>query len=432
MAPRIILHLDMNSYFASVEQQANPALRGKPLGVVATMTPHGCILASSKEAKALGIKTGCRVDEARFIYPAIHLLEVDPPKYRSTTERIFSIISQYSDDIEPYSIDEAFLNLTGFVQSFDEAVHIGEEIKKRIFTEVGEWLTNSMGIASTRWLAKFGSDTCEKGGVVILSQKNLGAYLAGRELTEAWGIGERTARKLRALGIHTLDELAAYPAHQLKRLFGIRGYELWAHLNGIETSPDQVADNGRAIPKSIGHSHVVRKRSTEPQFARGVLMRLAERTGRRLRSFGMQAEGIFAHVGYENIPSCGGSMELGHPIQSSEEVFLQALKLVKAPHDAGAPNFFAIGVFHLQPVVQQLSLFEKVEKNLAPELDRALDSINDRFGEETIVWGTLFGLDHYHAPDRIGFRKTVSWDIPSQKLMMKGSPDADATFEPTE
>ncbi|KKW02381.1 MAG: polymerase IV protein [Parcubacteria group bacterium GW2011_GWA2_48_9] len=96
-AKRIIMHLDMNSYFASVEQQANPTLRGKPLGVVATMTPHGCILASSKEAKAVGIKTGCRADEAKFLYPDIILVEVDPSKYRSTTEKIFSIIRQYSD-----------------------------------------------------------------------------------------------------------------------------------------------------------------------------------------------------------------------------------------------------------------------------------------------------------------------------------------------
>lgn len=428
---RIILHLDMNSYFASVEQQANPDLRGKPVGVVATMTPHGCILASSKEAKALGVKTGCRADEARFLCPGIHLLEVDPPKYRSTTERIFSIVRQYSDDIEPYSIDEAFINLTGFVDSFDEAVKVGKEIKQRIFTEVGEWLTNSMGIASTRWLAKFGSDTCTKGGIVILNAGNCRPYLMGRELTEAWGIGTQTARKLHALGICTLGELAEYSPYRLKRLLGIRGYELWAHLNAIEISPDHVADNANGVPKSIGHSHVVRKRTTDPRFARAVMMRLAERTGRRLRSLRMQALGIFSHVGFEDTPSVGGSVGLSEPVQSTEDIFRRAWRMIHTEKVDTPPNFFAMGVFSLQPITNQRSFFNFTH-DATPELDDALDTINDRFGDETIMWGTLLGLDRYHAPDRIGFRKTVSWDIPSQKLMMKGSGTPHATIEPFE
>lgn len=421
----------MNSYFASVEQQANPTLRGKPVGVVATMTPQGCVLASSKEAKALGVKTGCRADEARFLCPSIHLLEVDPPKYRSTTERIFSIVRQYSDDIEPYSIDEAFINLTGFVQSFNEAVKVGKEIKQRIFTEVGEWLTNSMGIAHTRWLAKFGSDTCEKGGIVVLDRTNCRTYLTGHELTEAWGIGIRTARKLRALGIHTLSELADYPPHRLKQLFGIRGYELWAHLNGIEISPDHVADNANGVPKSIGHSHVVRKRTNDPRFARALMMRLAERTGRRLRSLRMQALGIFSHVGFEDNPSVGGSVGLPEPVQSTEDIFRRAWRMIQAEKVDAPPNFFAMGVFSLQPMTNQASLFN-FKDHATPKLDDALDTINDRFGDETIMWGTLLGLDRYHAPDRIGFRKTVSWDIPSQKLMMKGLGTSTATLEPFE
>lgn len=162
MMPRAILHIDMNSYFASVEQQANPLLRGKPVGVVATMTPNGCIIASSTEAKAKGIKTGFRVRDARAIDPNIILIPNDAAKYRTVTGGIMKILTSYTEDIELYSIDEAFLDLTGFVHSFNEAAKLSEEIRRRIMQEVGEWLKCSIGIAPTRWLAKFGSDVARK------------------------------------------------------------------------------------------------------------------------------------------------------------------------------------------------------------------------------------------------------------------------------
>lgn len=263
---RIILHLDINSYFATVEQQLNPALRGKPVGVCATMGSYGCIIASSREAKKVGVKTGCRTADALKLCPGIVLLHVDPAKYRSTTKKIFTVLTNYSDDIEPYSIDEAFVNLTGYARSFDEAVAIGREIKERVYNEVGDWMTNSMGIGPTRWLAKFASDTCEKGGILVLHQDNLSEYLKDRPLIDAWGIAEPTARALYSLGVATLDELARYPAHKLVRKFGVRGYTLWANVNGIETTPQRVADNVLTLPKSIGHSHVLRKRCTVCSF----------------------------------------------------------------------------------------------------------------------------------------------------------------------
>src|SRR3989338_11450 len=125
---RVILHIDMNSYFASVEQQANPFFRGKPVGVCAYLSPNGCIIASSIEAKKLGIKTGMRVREAQTIYPKIILEENEPAKYRSVTEKIFSILSQYTDRMEPYSIDEAFLDLTGWTHQYG---HCERNVVKR-------------------------------------------------------------------------------------------------------------------------------------------------------------------------------------------------------------------------------------------------------------------------------------------------------------
>ncbi|MFH0828971.1 MAG: hypothetical protein V1907_02210 [Candidatus Kerfeldbacteria bacterium] len=453
---RIILHLDMNSYFASVEQQANPFYRGKPLGVCATMTRNGCIIASSKEAKKEGIKVGCRVQDARAIDPNVILVEVDPPKYRSTTEKIFSILAEYSEDIEPYSIDEAFVNLTGFVADFDAASELGRRIKQRILGEVGEWLTCSMGIAATRWLAKFGADTCEKGGLVVLTADMLDAYLTGRELTEAWGIADRTAAKLMDLGIRDLLELKRYPVANLIQSFGMRGYELWANLNAIELSRVQTP----RPPKSVGHSHVLRRRTNDQRFHEAVLLKLCEKTGRRLRSLDMEAGALWCGFGTtlgilgERNPANAGGFSLPTPPVSegvlglgsretrsprtdffgesvrlpdrtadTRVLFRTALDIFRREHMTGIPSFFAVYTFDLAPVSRQLSLFGKprTSSSLSSErcgagpkdygLQKALDEINDRYGEYVIVPGSMLGLAGHHVPDRIGYRKTVGWDI---------------------
>jgi len=391
----------MNSYFASVEQQANPFLRGKPVGVCSTMSRRGCIIASSKEAKACGIKTGCRVDEALQLNPNVQLVEVDPPKYRSTTQAIFSLCAEYTEDIEAYSIDEAFMNLTGTVQTFEQAKSIGQKIQQRIKDEVGEWLGSSMGISHTRWLAKFGSDTAPKGGIVILTKDNLYDYLADRDLKEAWGIAGALSARLNQLGITTLDGLARYPVQNLMTAFGKMGYYLWANVNGIELSGIEA----KRPPKTIGHSHVLKKRNLDRKFHMAVLMRLAERTGRRLREQGYEGHGFYYYVQFDRRPSIGGSHRVHRPITSSGQIFRLAWEWIGPAAAKDPPAQFALGLFGLRPRTEQLEFF--ADKKISPALSRALDEINGRYGEEMIVQGPLLKLDHKHAPDRVGFRKTV-------------------------
>ncbi|MBI5037961.1 MAG: DNA polymerase IV [Candidatus Kerfeldbacteria bacterium] len=405
---RIILHFDMSSYFASVEQQANPRLRGRPVGVVATMTPNGCIIASSREAKALGIKTGCRVPEAKALCPHVVLIEVDPPKYRSTSERIFSLYAEYSEDIEPYSIDEAFVDLTGVAASYDRALVIAREIQQRIKDEIGEWLVCSIGIAPTRWLAKFASDTAPKGEAIVLTQDNLFEYLQGRDVQEAWGIAGATATQLEHLGISTLDQLATYPVQNLMTVMGVRGYYLWAQVNGIELSGLEV----RRQPKSIGHSHILRSRTRDPRFYQAVLMRLCERTGRRLREKNLEAQGIYFHSSSDHRDSIGGSQKMHHPITHTSQIFDYAWRLLQPHLRHDVPTFFAVGLFHLRPRVDQLTLFSN--KKISPRLAQALDALNNKYGEETIVQGPLLRLGGMHAPDRVGFRKSVAAEFQGQ------------------
>jgi len=404
----------MNSYFASVEQQANPFYRGKPLGVCSTMSTRGCIIASSKEAKAHGIVTGMRVNEALEINPHVILVEVDPPKYRSTTARIFNLCAEYTEEIEAYSIDEAFLDLTGHVDSVQKAKKIAATIQQRIKDEIGEWLGCSMGIAWTRWLAKFASDTALKGTIVTLTRQNLFKYLWGKDLQDVWGIAGATSRTLNAMGIYTLDQLYSCPVQNLISVFGVRGYYLWAHVNGIELSGLEI----KRPPKSIGHSHVLRYQTRDLKFHQAVIMRLAERTGRRLREREYEAKGIYWEVRFYERPSWHGSHRVHYPLITSYQIYKFVWRKIEPAIKKDVPAMFALGLFRLRPRVNQLSLFGK--KKLSPGVSQALDEINNKYGEEVIVQGPLLRLEKTHVPDRIGFRKTVEAEFEERENFYHG------------
>jgi len=414
MMPRVVLHLDMNSYFASVEQQANPFLRGKAIGVVATMSPNGCVIASSIEAKAKGIKTGVRVMDARKLDPNVILIPNDSAKYRSCTEGIVRILHRYTENIEHYSIDEAFLDLTGFVHGFDEAVRLGDRIRQDIQREVGSWLKCSIGVAPTRWLAKFGGDTAPKGGTLVVHQRNLHETLDPRQLTDAWGIASRMERRLNTLGIFTLGELRRYPVANLMQALGILGYELWANMNGIEYARVQLD----RLPKSIGHSHVFARRAETLDYPRAVLVKLCEKAGRRLRRLGLEARGVWLGYGFSDRlrerygrSGGGGAHLLPRPIVDTQDIFRQCWRLLNEDLPRGAlPNFLAMTLFRLRPRTNQLELWPG-EKKDPPALAGALDDLNDKYGDFTVTRGAFWGLNEKDVPDRIGFRKTVGLDV---------------------
>ncbi len=401
--PNFILHIDMNSYFASVEQQANPFYRGKPLGVCAYLSPNGCIIASSKEAKKVGIKTGCLVSEAKKLYPKVILVENEPAKYRSTTEKIFSILSDYTEQIEPYSIDEAFLDLTGYIKSWEQGEKIIWEIKRRIKKEIGEWLTSSCGLSWTRFLAKFGSDICEKDSYLIIDSQTKAEDIFQRvKITEAWGIKERTERRLNKLGIYTLLDLKKFPVGNIMQAMGKPGYYLWANANGIEI--EGVRTEEEILPKSIGHSYCIPRQTNDLKYLSSILMKLCEKTGRRLREAGLEAQGICS--GY-SLKYGGGffkSQKTAETLFTTEEIFNAAYKLILQNKPPSKVYMLAVSVTRLKPFSGQLNLFFKPKYR---NLSQALDKINNKFGEYTVFSGRMWGIDD-QAHDRIGFRKSVN------------------------
>ena len=392
----------MNSYFASVEQQANPFLRGKLVGVCAYLTENGVILASSKEAKEKGIKTGCKVKEALKLDPRVILVENDPAKYRTTTEKIFHILSQYTDKMEPYSIDEAFLDLTGWVKDYQEAQSLAVKIQLRIQEEVGEWLRCSIGISWTKFLAKFAGDIAPKSKILIIDAEQLEEHL-NRPLREAWGIGKMMEERLNKLGIYTLLELKNYDALKLKSALGSYGYYLWANVNGKEISE---IDASGDPPKSIGHSCSLPKKTTDKDYLEKIIYKLCEKTGRRLRALKLEAKIVTFHLAYIYEGNIHKSFKPGDKIFTTEEIFSPLQDFLKKTAILLPIKLIAVSVSSLSPLSGQLSfLYDNAKKE---NLSRAMDKLNDKFGEYSVVRGAMFNTKGL-ARDRIGFRKTVSF-----------------------
>lgn len=414
---KIILHIDMNSYFASVEQQANPFLRGKPVGVCAYISKNGCIIASSKEAKKVGIATGCRIRDALEKDPQVVLVQNDPSKYRTVTQKLFAILNEYTTNLEPYSIDEAFLDITGIVgvraqphvmDKLQIAHYIGEEINMRVKREIGEWLTCSIGISYTRFLAKLLSDTGPKDAVSVCAPDDITNLLNTLQLTDIWGINRRLELQFNNMGINTPLELYhADPAVILSALHR-PGYFLWAGLHGREVSQSVAA---REHPKSIGHSYCMPKKTTDKKYLAHILMKLCEKTGRRMRE--KQFDARLIHVYWRYTKGGGGrqSIRLYAPIYDSIDIFNHAWLSIQESVLTDTVSMLAVSVSDFSPAKDQQTLFQSFDAQSVKRrsLLGAMDAINDKHGEYTVIRGAMWGTDK-NAPDRIGFRKTVSWE----------------------
>jgi len=198
------MHIDLNSCFATIEQQANPLLRGKPIAVAAYTTPSGCIIAPSVEAKRLGIKVGMRVKDGKLIYPQLIVLPPDPWKYRNVHLALRKLLNQYTDLVVPKSIDEFVLNLEGYPAFKKGMMNVGKEIKERIKKEIGDWLTVSVGIGPNRFLAKTACGLHKPDGLDEINKDNFKEIYSGLMLTDLCGIKKKNAIRLNNCGIFTV------------------------------------------------------------------------------------------------------------------------------------------------------------------------------------------------------------------------------------
>ena len=414
-APPTVMHIDLNSCFASVEQQANPLLRGKPVAVAAYTTGNGCILAASVEAKRMGVATGMRVRDGRTMCPGLIVLPSDPWKYRFVNRKLLSLLREYSSDVTVRSIDEMVVNfdhapgLDRKVRQFlgNETViamkTIGCEIKKRIKEEVGEWLTVSVGIAPNRYLAKIASGLHKPDGLDAITRENVEAVLSALKLEELSGIKKGYGGQLRNTGI--TDALSFYraPAKLLQSAFrSIIGYHWWLRLHGWEADlPAGRQVTGQFDTKTIGHSYALYK-PYAPSDTRlhQILCQLVEKAGRRLRMNGFTSQGMHVSCLFSDYRYWHHGEKLTRRMNASDDLYVEALRVLRMAPEVPV-RILAVTCFHLSDAgEEQLHLFEETGKK--KHLVAALDAIADRWGEFVVFPARIMNQEQ-KILDRIAF-----------------------------
>ena len=399
------LVVDLNCAFASIEQQHDPTLRGRPLAIAAYATNAATIVSSSREARDLGIKTGMKVFEAKAIYPRVLVMEPNPPRYREVSDQLMEILERHSPDVLRMSIDEASMNLVGT----PDLVRLGPEgvglaVKKAMRAEVGECITCSVGISTSIWMAKQASNLNKRDGLERIDHTNLVSVFARLQLTDLSGIAEASARRLRLGGIDTpLDFLRAPP--EKLRLAGMHS----DHANGWlkRLRGFEVSNFEGVARKSYSHSHVMARATSSQRELEELLMRLSEMVGRRLRAAGRRGTVVSVGVVYRPVSGrFSKQVTLLEPISTGEEIYRAALGLLAAREPRREVGTLGVGLAGLtQAETGQLDLFAAATRPRNERLEKAMDAIRDRFGEDAVQRARLLG----RAPvvrDRIAFGNT--------------------------
>ena len=278
---RNILHIDMNAFFASVEQRANPALRNRPMAVIGS-EKRGVILSPSYEARAFGVKTGMLYFEARQKCAGIIFVPADSAKYSHACQELLKLWQDFTPLVEMFSIDEAFLDVTGCEALFGDPVRIAIKIKERTWREMG--LTCSIGIGPNKLLAKLGSDMQKPDGLVLITPEDVKNALEDLHVKEICGIGPNLTQHLAGMGIRTCGELGQAPLRQLVARFGIIGERLRNMGLGIDNDPVvPLHEQEEEEAKSIGHSMTLDNDCSDSSMIERHMLQLCEKVGRRLR-----------------------------------------------------------------------------------------------------------------------------------------------------
>jgi len=388
--PPTIMHIDMNASFARAEQQARPLLRGKAVGVAAYTSPGGCVVSPSVEAKQRGVKTAVNVREARMLAPDIIIIPPDPNLYREVHKRFCKIYRDYSPDVTPKSIDEAVIDFAGTpilkVKSMEE---IGQEIKGRIKAEIGCWMSCNIGIAPNRFLAKLAASLHKPDGLDTITHENVLSIYSQSDLLGLNGINTRYQARLNAAGIYTPMQFYEADCQYLtKQVFkSINGYYWFLRLRGWET--DAVIF-GR---KSFGNSHALQKQACKREELAPLLMKLCEKTGRRLRKHNSVAYGVYVAMLYADGTHWAQGKKFSGSLYTTQEIYTKAWLLLNRQPDWKPIRNLAVSVFCLaDSLTEQIPLFES-EETKKRRLSDALDSINDRYGEFIITPALMLGME---------------------------------------
>jgi DNA polymerase IV len=380
-----ILHIDLNSCFATVEQQARPLLRGRPVGVTNRLTKNACVVAASYEAKALGVKVGMTFSEAKLLCPDLLMIETDPPKYHYVYKKLIKIMRSYSPHIDMKSIDEGIIDFHSTRMNVNKRplVAIGHEIKQRLRDEVGSWMKCNVGIAPNRFLAKTAASLHKPDGLDLITHQNLRQTLSTLELTDLTGIAERNQARLNAVGIYTpLQFLDASADILARKVFkSVCGEDWYKRLRGYE-----IDDVEHSI-KTVGRQFVLNEWQPTEDSLRARLSYMSETTALKLRYNNLAAYGVRVYARYQSGDYWYERQMFKTPVFSGSEVYRRATLLFNRRPRYDYEREIGISCYGLIPSNQnQVSLLEEVNREVW--LTEAMDTINGQFGEFTIAYAS--------------------------------------------
>lgn len=402
MDQRIIMHIDMNAFFASVEQQNNPALRGKPIVVIGS-AKRTVITTASYEARAFGVKTGMNVWQARQKCPQLILVVGDNRKYTWTSAQIFRMMLQFTPLVEVFSIDEAFLDVTGSMGLFGTPERIAFLLKAQIRHRFG--ITCSIGIAPNKLLAKLASEMKKPDGLTVIPPDAVSRVLETIPAKDLCGIGSKTARQLDLYGIRTCGDLGRFPVEFLKKRFGIIGERLHRMGKGIDDSPVIPAEETEEV-KSVGHSMTLEKDIEERKEILKFLLQLSEMVGRRARRYNVRGKTVTLSIRYADFDTWVGKQEtLREYINRSDEIYKAVVAILDSLVLPQPVRLLGVRLSNLRYGSNQLPLFPEERKRL--QLVNALDEVNDRFGDFTVTFASL--LDGNKAKEKGSHVISPAW-----------------------
>ncbi|TFD92216.1 DNA polymerase IV [Jeotgalibacillus sp. R-1-5s-1] len=392
---RIILHIDMNSFYASVEAAYQPELKGKPVAIAGNPEERrGIVVTCSYEARAYGVYTTMNVREAMKLCPDLIVLRPDFDKYRKASKAMFDILRSYTHLVEPVSIDEGYMDLTDL--GLDDPLATVKEIQDRILRELD--LPCSIGVSPNKFLSKMASDMKKPLGITILRKRELPEILWPMPVEEMHGVGKKTAEKLAGISIHTIGDLASAEDIQLKALLGINGPRLKNRANGIDTrkvDPDSVYDF-----KSVGNSTTLPRDYTNQADLMKVLEGLSGKVSDRLKSKDVIGYSLSVMIRFKNRKTITRSMTFRHPLFEKDKIAGEAKSLFLKHWDGAPIRLLGVTVQDLQERSQaykQIDLFSYEEDAKYEPIDRLISDMEKKFGTGILSRGVKTAANRYKS-----------------------------------
>lgn len=393
---RVILHCDMNGFYAAVELLQRPDLKDRPMAVSGDPdSRHGIILAKNQLAKEYGVVTAETIWQAKKKCPQLVLVRPHMEKYRHYCGLINEIYQRFTDMVEPFSIDESWLDVTASQKLFGSGRQIADTIRRTVREELG--MTLSAGVSFNKTFAKMGSEYKKPDATTEITRENFRELLWPLPAGELFGVGKATSEKLRQAGIFTIGDIAASKKPLLISLFGKQGAVMWEHANGIDDDPVALYDQKEPI-KSVGNGVTFRRNLTSENDIAIAVKALSDKVAGRLRQHGLKAGGVKIDIKDPYFKVISRQKQLDTTTWLAEEIAQAAAELIRASWRAGAPiRMLTITAINLtdQLFQEQLSLFgsDSSKREKAEKMELAMDEVRKKYGNSTIGFASVMSND---------------------------------------